>query len=106
MQFFYRLRLVDREPFHEPAEFLIANVTDGLGVLRPLEFALFQAFIQQHEAVAFPIERLEPVVPMTAEKKQTVLKRVELIVLLDQGGQTVNGTLWVGMRGGKRRCAT
>ena len=57
MQFFHRLGLVNRKPLYEPAEFLTGNVTDGLGALRPLEFTLFQAFIQENKAIAFPIER-------------------------------------------------
>ena len=51
--------------------------------------AHFQSFVQQDEAILFPVQALDAVSPPSAEQKQRVGKRIQLKLLLDEPCQTI-----------------
>ena len=61
---------------------------------------LFQAFVQQNEAVSFPVQALDAVSPPPAEQEQCVGEGVQFILLLDHPGQTVYTFAQVGIAAG------
>lgn len=67
-----------------PTEFLHL-----LPVPWPLVPALFHPFVQQHESVSLPQQRLDPVPPPSAEHKQAAGKRAQMELLLHQPCQTI-----------------
>ena len=71
-----RLGLVDLQPFHQPAVLLRRQLPHLFSVPRPLETPVLQPFVQQHKAVAFPVQRFDPVTPPPAEQEQRIGKRV------------------------------
>lgn len=85
-----RLRLVDAQPLHEPAELLWGKLLRFGFRARPLKYSAFQTFIQQHEAVALPVQCLDAVAASAAEEKQCACEWVQLKLLLDDGCQSVN----------------
>lgn len=82
--------LIYAYPFHEPAILLWCQ---GFGLTflpRPLEAAGFQTLIQQNESIAFPIQRLDSVPPPTTEQEQRISEGIQLKLLLNNRGQSVN----------------
>lgn len=73
---YVRLRLVDLQPFHQPAVLLRRQLPHLFSIPRPLETPALQPFVQQHKAVAFPVQRFDPVFPPPAEQEQRIGKRV------------------------------
>lgn len=71
------LWLVNTESLHEPAVLLHGK---GFGLAffpRPLEDARFQTLVEEKKAVSLPVQRLDPIPSSSAEKKQTVLQRIQ-----------------------------
>lgn len=93
--------LLDAEPFHEPAE-LLRRDAPGLGrVPRPLEAPVFQPLVEEQEAVALPQEPLDVVGAPSAEEEERGSKRVHPELLLDDGGESVDGLSHVGISAGE-----
>ena len=51
--------------------------------------AHFQSFVQQDEAIFFPVQALDPIPPPSAEQKQRVGKWIPFKLLLDEARQAV-----------------
>ena len=66
----------------------------------PLEAAGFQPLVKQHKSVAFPVKRFDPISASTAEQEQGVDERIQMELLLNHGGQTVNAAPQVGVAAG------
>ncbi|MCM3079730.1 hypothetical protein M3558_11690, partial [Brevibacillus invocatus] len=45
----------------------------------------------------FPTECFQPIASPATKEKQTVLERVQLIILLDNGGESINGLSHIGI---------
>lgn len=73
LHFSYRLRLLDLQPFHQPAEGLRVELSQLLCVSRPLEPAIVQPLIQQYIAIAGIIQGFDPICSSSAEQEQTLL---------------------------------
>ena len=73
---FVRLGLVDLQALHQPAVLLRCQLSHLFSVPRPLKTSVLQPFVQQYEAVAFPVQRFHPVTPPPAEQEQRIGKRV------------------------------
>ena len=73
-----RLGLVDAQSLHEPAVLLGCQRTGFAFLAWPLEAATLQPFVQQYEAVALPVQRLDPIPPPSAEQEQRVAERIQV----------------------------
>ena len=71
-----------------PNSFFLDNFYLGFRP-RPLVRALFQSFVQQDEAVLFPVQALDTVSPPPAEQEQCVGEWIQFKLLLDEARQTV-----------------
>ena len=95
-----RLWLFNFQPLHEPTV-LLRRQRPHLGFTsRPLVCPLFQAFIQQNEAVLFPVQALDAVSPPPTEQEQCVGEWIQLKLLLDHSGQTVYAFAQIGIAAG------
>ena len=65
-----RLRLLDFQSLHEPTVLLRRQRTHLGFTSRPLVCTLFQAFVQQNEAILFPVQALDAVSPPPAEQEK------------------------------------
>ena len=83
------LWLVHTQAFHEPAILLRSQCPRFAFFPRPLEAAAFQSFIQQYEAVTFPVQCLDPVPASATEQKQRVGGWIQMELLLDKCRQTI-----------------
>ena len=97
-RFYYSL-LLDLKTFHEPSELLPC---DGAALLfgpGPLKFPTFQPLIQKDKSVTFPQQCLQAVIVLSTEQKQRWGERIQPELLLDDGGQSVDGLSHVGITG-------
>ena len=85
-------RCVDHDKaIKQTPELLRGDLRKFAGIMRPLEAADFQAFIQKQETITFPYECFETILAGAAEQKEYVfLKRVQLKMLLDECRETIN----------------
>ena len=95
------LRLLNTQSFHQPAILLRSNAERLILTARPLELAFFKSLVEQEKAVAFPVERFDPVGSPAAEQEQRVGTRVKPELLFNDGCQTVNSTAKIGVAAGK-----
>ena len=94
------LWLIHAQALHEPAVLLGCQASRLTFFSRPLETAGFQALVEQHETVALPVQRLDPVPAPTAEQKQCIGEGVQVKLLLDQCCQAVDAPAKVGVAAG------
>ena len=95
-----RLRLFHIQPFHEPAV-LLGSQSSGLTLISgPLEAAGFQALVQQQKSIALPVQGFDPVPASATEQKQRVGERIQLKLLLNDAGQTIDSSSEVGVAAG------
>ena len=70
---------LDRMSGHQPVQLLLCEFTYLIFVAGPHEFAIFQPFVYQKEAVSLPEQPLDPIRFPTTEKKQNIfLKRIQI----------------------------
>ena len=69
LHFLMCLRLLDTQPFHQPAVLLSSNAERLILTARPLELALFKSLVEQEKAVALPVECLDPVGSSAAKQE-------------------------------------
>ena len=67
---------------------------------RPLEAAGLQALVQQQKSIAFPVQCFDPVPASATEQKQRVGERIQLKLLLNYAGQTIDSSSEVGVAAG------
>ena len=91
------LGLVDAQSLHEPAVLLGRKRTGFAFLAWPLEAATLQPFVQQYEAVALPVQRLDPIPPPSAEQKQRVAEWILFKFQLHQRRQAVDALPEVGV---------
>lgn len=84
------LWLVDTQPLHKPAVLLGSQRFGFTFFPGPLEAAGFQSLVQQHKAVAFPVQRLDAVPVSAAKQEQRICKRIQVKLLLNLRRQTVD----------------
>ena len=101
LHFLMCLRLLDTQPFHQPAVLLSSNAERLVLTPRPLELALFKSLVEQEKAVALPVERLDSVGSPAAKQKQCVGTRVKFELLFNDSRQTVDSTAKIGVAAGK-----
>ena len=94
-------RLLDTQPFHQPAALLSSNAERLILTARPLELALFKSLVEQEKAIAFPVERFDSVGSSAAEQKQRVGTRVKTELLFNDSCQTVDTTAKIGVAAGE-----
>ena len=83
------LWLVHTQTFHEPAILLRSQCPRFAFFPRPLEAAAFQPFIQQHEAITFPVQSLDAVPASATEQKQRVGEWIQMELLLNKSSQAI-----------------
>ena len=94
------LWLIHAQPLHEPAVLLGCQASCFTFVPGPLKVAGLQPLVQQHKAVALPVQGLDPILPSAAEKEQRVGERIQPELLFDKRGQTINTKPEVGAAAG------
>lgn len=94
------LWLVNAQALHEPAVLLGRQASCLAFLSRPLEAAGLQAHVEQHETVALPVQRLDPVPAPAAEPDQRVSERIQVKLLPDQRCQAVDPAAKVGVTAG------
>ena len=95
------LRLLDTQPFHQPAVLLSSNAERLILTARPLELALFKSLVEQEKAIAFPVERFDSVGSPAAKQEQRVGTRVKTKLLFNDSRQTVDSTTKIGVAAGE-----
>ena len=70
-------RLVYTQTLHEPAILLRCQHSGFTLISGPLKAAPLQSLVQQHKAVALPVQSLDPVPPSVAEQKQRIGKGIQ-----------------------------
>ena len=85
-------RCIDHDKaIKQTPELLRGDFRKFAGIMRPLEAADFQAFIQKQETITLPYKRFETILAGATEQKEYVfLKRVQLKMLLDECRETIN----------------
>ena len=91
------LRLLDTQPFHQPAVLLSSNAERLVLTPRPLELALFKSLVEQEKAVALPVERFDSVGSPAAKQEQRVGTRVKPELLFNDGCQSIDPTAKIGV---------
>ena len=92
LHFLMCLRLLDTQPFHQPAVLLSSNAERLILTARPLELALFKSLVEQEKTIAFPVERFDSVGSPAAEQKQRVGTRVKTELLFNDSCQSIDPT--------------
>lgn len=59
----------DGEPFREPAELLLRDLQQVLGLVRPLVPAVLESFVEQQESRLIPEQPLDAVLASAAKRK-------------------------------------
>ena len=95
-----RLRLFHIQAFHEPAVLLRRQQSGFLFTARPLEAAGLQALVQQQKSIALPVQRFDSVPASATEQKQRVGERIQLELLLNDAGQTIDSSSEIGVAAG------
>lgn len=72
----YCFRLINGKSFHQPAEFLPGQRSDFGSVAGPLELAIIQALLQEHESIPVEIERFHRIFFASTEQKDCIGERV------------------------------
>ena len=90
MDLFNGLRLIDGKTLQKPSKFLVRDGTNGFSIHGPLKFPVFQSLIKENKSISFPAECFHPITSPATKEKQTVLERVQLKVLLDNGRKSIN----------------
>ena len=83
-------RLFDLQSLHQPAVLLWCQLPHFAFIPRPLVDAAFQTFVQQDESVLLPVQALDPIPAASAEKEQSIGKRVKVELLLHHGRKSVD----------------
>ena len=86
------LWLIHTQTLHEPAVLLGCEHLCFTFLPGPLEAAGLQPLVQQNETVALPVQGLDPVPPSAAEQEQRIAEWIQLNLLLDRGGESVDPT--------------
>lgn len=86
------LRLLDTQPFHQPAVLLSSNAERLVLTPRPLELALFKSLVEQEKAVALPVERFDSVGSSAAKQEQRVGTWIKFELLFNDSRQTIDPT--------------
>ena len=86
------LRLLNTQSFHQPAILLRSNAERLILTARPLELAFFKSLVEQEKAVAFPVERFDPVGSSAAKQEQCVGTRIKFKLLFNDSRQTIDPT--------------
>lgn len=95
-----RLWLIHTQSLHKPPVLLGCQASGFAFVSWPLEAAGLQPLVQQHKAVSLPVQGLDPILPSAAEQKQRVGEGIQVKLLFDKRGQTVNSEPEVGAAAG------
>ena len=85
-----RLWLVHTQPLHKPAVLLRCQCPGFTFFTGPLERAGLQPLVQQDKSVTFPIQCLDSVPAPAAEEEQCIGEGIQVKLLLNKGGQTVD----------------
>ena len=85
-------RCIDHDKaIKQTPELLRGDFRKFAGIMRPLEAADFQAFIQKQETITLPYKCFETILAGATEQKEYVfLERVQLKMLLDECRETIN----------------
>ena len=94
------LWLIHTQTLHEPAVLLGCECLCFTFLPGPLEGAGFQPLVEQHKAVALPVQSLDPILSSAAEEEQRIGEGVQPELLFDKSGQTVNPKPEVGAAAG------
>ena len=94
------LWLIHAQPLHEPAVLLGCQASCFAFLPGPLKAAGLQPLVQQHKAVALPVQSLDPILSSAAEQEQRIGEGVQPKLLFDKSGQTVNTKPEVGAAAG------
>ena len=92
--------LIYAQTLHEPTVLLRCQASGFAFVPGPLEATGLQPLVQQHKAVALPVQSFDTILPSAAEKEQRVGERIQPKLLFDQSGQAVNTKSEVGAAAG------
>ena len=95
------LRLLNTQPFHQPAVLLSSNAERLVLAARPLELTLFKPLVEQKKAVTLPVERFDSVGSSATKQKQCVRTRVKFELLFNDSRQTVDTTAKIRVAAGK-----
>ena len=66
----------------------------------PLETAGLQALVQQQKSITLPIQCFDPVPASATEQKQRVGEGIQLELLLNHAGQTIDSSSEIGVTAG------
>lgn len=89
-------RLIDTDPFKQPAKLLVTELTNFFFSSGPMKFSLVQSFIKEQIAVVFIVQHFKTIQAATAKKKERILIRIELILMLDDCGKPINSFTQIG----------
>ena len=95
-----RLRLFHIQAFHKPAVLLRRQHPGFRFTAWPLEAAGLQALVQQQKSIPFPVQGFDSVTAPAAEQKQRVGERIQLELLLNYAGQTIDSPSEIGIAAG------
>lgn len=89
------VRLVDGEAFEQPAEFSLRKVTNFGCVAWPLKpeviiRSFLKALVQEAEPIPFVVESLDAIGTSSAEEKDRVAVRIQLVGVAYDRHQTIN----------------
>ena len=101
LHFSMSFRLLDTQSFHQPAVLLSSNAERFTLTPRPLKLTFFKPLVEQEKAVAFPVERFDPVSSSAAKQEQRVGTRVKTKLLFNDSRQTVDSTTKIGVAAGE-----
>ena len=101
LHFLMCLRLLDTQPFHQPAVLLSSNAERLILTARPLELALFKSLVEQEKTIAFPVERFDSVGSSAAKQEQCVGTRIKFKLLFNDSRQTIDPTAKIRVAAGK-----
>ena len=87
---FMHFWLIYAQTFHQPAVLLRGASLGFACAAMPLKNAGLQAFVQQHETVALPVQGFYSIPASAAEQKQGVGEWIKFELLLNNCGQPVN----------------
>lgn len=81
---------VEVQTVQQPGQFTALYVNDFGPIFRPLKPILFQSLVPQAEAVSVPIQNFNNVPLPVAETKQVPRQWIELQLLGNHDGQTID----------------
>ena len=91
----------DGEAFREPAELLLGDLQQVLGLIWPLVPAIFQTLVEQQEARLVPEQPLDTVFAAATEEEERRLVRIQMELRYDQRREPVDGLAHVRMAAGQ-----